>query len=409
LHAGIVDSLLMIVRLLFAAALGFFLVAAAPAHVDPRFVVHVTPEMLRHSRLQDILYFTGEAFAIVMLLFVVASRLSARLRDAASRIGRWPWVVAMVYFALLSTVTALLELPLSYYAGFVVPHQFALTHQTFPDWAVELAKGFAVNIALGAPIAALALFAIRRYRRWWIPLWIGTLPVSIIGVVIWPLFIDPLFNQFVPLKDPVLRAELLAEASRAGIEGGRVYQVDKSKQTTTMNAYVTGLGPSKRIVMWDTLLAKMTREEVLAVMAHEMGHYVLHHLWKGLAFSFLISLIVTITLQPATERLIARYGARWGIATAADPAALPLILAIVSLTMFLLSPAINGFSRHVEHQADVFGLELTHLNEPMASAFVKLTEDSKAIPNPNPFIEWWRYSHPSAAKRIAFALGHSSS
>ncbi|HWS72669.1 MAG TPA: M48 family metalloprotease, partial [Thermoanaerobaculia bacterium] len=196
-----------------------------------------------------------------------------------------------------------------------------------------------------------------------------------------------------------------AEAERAGIEGSRVYQVDKSKQTTTMNAYVTGIGPSKRIVMWDTLLAKMTREEVLAVMAHEMGHYKLHHLWKGLAFAMLTSLIITLTLQPATERLIARYGARWGIASPADPAALPLILAIVSLTMFLLSPAINGFSRHVEHEADIFGLELTHLREPMATALVKLTEDSKSIPNPNPFIEWWRYSHPSAEKRIAFVLG----
>jgi STE24 endopeptidase len=394
----------MIRRLLFAAALAFFLVAAAPAPPDPRFVVHVTPEMLRHSRIQDILYFTGQAYAIAMLLFVLATRVSARLRDTASRLGRRPFLVAMLYFALLSAVTAVLELPLDYYSGFVVPHQFALTHQTLADWSIELAKGFAVNIALGAPIAALALFAIRRYRRWWLPLWLGTLPVSIIGVVIFPLFIDPLFNNFVPLKDPVLRAQLLAEASRAGIEGSRVYQVDKSKQTTTMNAYVTGLGPSKRIVMWDTLLAKMNREEVLAVMGHEMGHYKLHHLWKGLAFALLISFIVTITLQPVTERLIARYGARWGISAAADPAALPLILAIVSLSTFLLSPAINGFSRHVEHEADVFGLELTHLREPMASAFVKLTEDSKAIPNPNAFIEWWRYSHPSAEKRIAFAL-----
>jgi STE24 endopeptidase len=400
----------MIRRLLFLAALALLLVAAVPARDprlvhDPRFVVHVTREMLRHSRIETALYFTGEIYAIIALLFVLATRLSARLRDIAVRIGRKPFFIAMVYFALLSAVTAILELPLSYYAGFAVPHEFALTHQTFAGWLLDFLKAFAVNIAVGAPVAALALLAIRLFpRRWWIPLWLGTLPLAIIGVVLWPLFIDPLFNDFVPLRDPVLRQQLLSEASRAGIEGGRVYQVDKSKQTTTMNAYVTGLGPSKRIVMWDTLLAKMTREEVLAVMGHEMGHYALHHLWQGLAFSILISLIVTITLQPATERLLARYGARWGIASPHDPAALPLILAVVSLTMFLLSPAINGFSRHLEHEADAFGLRLTHLREPMASAFVKLAEDSKGDPSPNAFIEWWCYSHPATDERIAFAL-----
>ena len=383
----------MLRRLLFLVALAFFLVAAAPAN-DPRFTVHVTAEMLRHSRIRDILYFAGEAYALAILFFVLATRISARLRDAATRLGRWPLVIAMVYFALLSTVTAALELPLSYYSSFVVPHQFALTHQTLGDWSIEFAKEFAVNIAIGAPIVALVFFAIRRYRRWWLPIWLGTLPISIIGVVIWPLFIDPLFNAFVPLKDPVLRAQLLAEAERAGIEGSRVYQVDKSKQTTTMNAYVTGLGPSKRIVMWDTLLAKMTREEVLAVMGHEMGHYKLHHLWKGLAFAMLTSLIITLTLQPATERLLATANSTLSESNAFEP-----------LSTFLLSPAINGFSRHIEHEADIFGLELTHLREPMATALVKLAEDSKSIPNPSPFIEWWRYSHPSTDKRIAFVLG----
>ncbi|MCU1245701.1 MAG: family peptidase [Acidobacteria bacterium] len=401
----------MIRRLTFAALVALLLIAesaaAAPAPPrDPRFVVHVTAEMLRHSRIRDVLYFVGEGYALAMLLLVLATGLSARLREAATRVGRKPFIVAMIFFALLSTVTALFEFPLSYYSGFVVPHQFALTHQTLGNWLLDFAKAFAVNIAIGAPVVALTLFAIRRFRRWWIVLWLGSLPISIVGVVIWPLFIDPLFNHFVPLKDPVLRSQLLSEASRAGIEGGRVYQVDKSKQTTTMNAYVTGIGPSKRIVIWDTLLAKMSRQEVLAVMGHEMGHFVLHHLWKGLAFSFLISFLVTITLQPATERLLARYGARWGIASPADPAALPLILAIVSLTMFLLSPAINGFSRHLEHEADIFGLELTHLNEPMASALVKLAEDSKGDPHPNAFIEWWSYSHPAADKRIDVALGH---
>lgn len=371
-----------------------------------RFEVRVTPEMLRHSRINNILYFTFEIFGILLLLAILATGVSARLRTLASRITRQQLVLAMLYFVLLSAVMALLEFPLTYYAGFVVPHEFALTHQTFAGWFGDEAKAFAVNIAIGAPIAALALFAMRRFKRWWLVLWLGTIPVTLIGIIVWPLFIDPLFNDFVPLRDPVLRQELLAEASRAGIEGGRVYQVDKSKQTTTMNAYVTGIGPSKRIVMWDTLLQKMDRDEVLAVMGHEMGHYVLNHLWKGMAFALLISFLITIVAQPALESLIARYGPAWGVETVFDPAALPALLLIVSLMTFLLSPAINGFSRHVEHEADAFGLELTHMNEATASAQVKLSEDSKSDPSPNAFIEWWRYSHPSSAKRIRFALSY---
>jgi STE24 endopeptidase len=380
---------------------------AKPAS-DRHFEVRVTPEMLRHSRISNVLYFTFELFGILMLVVILATGLSARLRNLAARITRRHFLMAMLYFVFLSSVTALLELPLTYYAGFTVPHEFALTHQTFWNWLSDYGKGFAVNLAIGAPIAALALFAIRHFRRWWLVLWLGSIPITLIGIIVWPLFIDPLFNDFVPLRDPVLKQELLAEASRAGIEGGRVYQVDKSKQTTTMNAYVTGIGPSKRIVMWDTLLEKMDRDEILSVMGHEMGHYVLNHLWKGLAFALLITLVVTVVAQPSLEWLIRRYGEAWRISSVWDPAALPALLLIVSILTFLLSPAINGFSRHVEHEADAFGLELTHMNEATASAQVKLSEDSKSDPSPNAFIEWWRYTHPSAAKRIRFALTYKA-
>jgi len=219
-------------------------------------------------------------------------------------------------------------------------------------------------------------------------------------VVIAPGGGNPVFNKFEPLKDQVLKQKLLEEASRAGIEGGRVYQVDKSKQTTTMNAYVTGLGPTKRIVLWDTLLAKMTHDEILAGMGHEMGHYVLHHVWQGLAWTITGSFFVLLLAQWAYER---------GTTDRGDPASLPLLLVIVSTISFFGAPIENGISRYYEHQADVFGLELTHLNEATASSFVKFAEDSKVNPNPSPFIEFWRYSHPSLQKRIDFALHYTPS
>src|SRR5205085_8388285 len=205
--------------------------------------------------------------------------------------------------ALLSVITTAFEFPLSFYAGFIVPHQFDLTNQTFGSWIGDFAKAFAVDVLIGALIAALALLGIRRVRRWWIVLWLGSIPLIILGVIITPLIIDPLFNKFEPLKDVQLRNDLLAQASRAGIEGSRVYEVDKSKQTKEMNAYVTGLGVSKRIVLWDTLLQKVDHDEILAVMGHEMGHYVLHHMWTGIAFGVAVSLFGFLIAQIAYERV----------------------------------------------------------------------------------------------------------
>lgn len=360
--------------------------------------------MRRHSRIEETLYFVGQLYGAAVLLLLLATGISRRLRDIAARIARWPLMGAALYFALFAVTTTVLSFPLDYYAGFIVPHQFDLTSQSFGGWLTDAAKGLGVGIALGAPVAALALFAIRRFRRWWLVLWLGSVPLILIGIVIWPLFVDPLFNQFVPLRDPVLRGRLLEEAGRAGIAGSRVYQVDKSKQTKEMNAYVTGLGPSKRIVLWDTLLSKMSHDEILAVMGHEMGHYVLHHLWKGFAFSLAVSFAVFLIGQRIAERGIVRFGPRWGFSSAADPAALPWLLLVLSLITFLLSPVISGFSRWEEHQADQFGLELTHLNEPSARAFIKFAEDSKQDPYPSRFIEWWIYSHPPLGRRVEFAL-----
>jgi Zn-dependent protease with chaperone function len=380
---------------------------AAPARRPPaaarRFTVRVTPEMIRHSRLNDVLYFASFLYSVGVMLLILQTRISARLRDVAVR-ARWRFVVYMFYFALLSLVITVFEFPLSFYEGFVVPHQFDLTNQSFASWIGDFAKAVGVDLLIGSFVAALALMGIHLFSRWWIVLWLGSIPLIILGIVITPLIIDPLFNKFEPLQDPQLRSGLLREASRAGIEGSRVYQVNKSKQTKTMNAYVTGLGPSKRIVLWDTLLAKLDHDEILAVMGHEMGHYVLHHLWKGMAFAIAIAFVGFFVAQKLYEWGLARWGTRWGISGRDDPAALPWLLLIAAVIGFLLSPITSGFSRQIEHEADKFGLELTHLNEPDASAFVKFAEDSKVDPDPPRFIEWWRYSHPATQRRIDFAL-----
>lgn len=371
---------------------------------EKRFEVQVTDEMRRHSRVGDTLYFVGAAWSFGMLVLLLVTGVSRRMRDAAARVTKKPFVMAMLYIALFTVAVAVLEFPLAYYGGFVVPHQFDLSDQTFGSWMGDMLKGLALNLVIGSVIGALALLAIRQFRRWWVVLWLTTVPLIILIVIIQPIVLDPIFNKFEPLQDQVLKQKLLDLASRAGIEGGRVYQVNKSKQTKTMNAYVTGIGPTNRIVMWDTLLAKMTHDEVLSVMGHEMGHYVMKHIWKTLAFLLAISIFVFYLTYRLYEPGLRRWGSRWGVTERGDPASLPWLLLVASAIAFLLSPVISGYSRNQEHAADMFALEVTHLNEPFATAFVKMAEDSKRDPSPHPFMKYWTYTHPPIAERIPFAL-----
>ena len=381
-------------------------VSASAAPLDPRFVVHVTPEMLRHQHILDTMYFAGFAYEVLVLAAILASGLAARLRDGAQRLVKWRFAQSMLFFVLLSLVTTVAEFPLDYYRGFIVPHEFALTHQTFAAWMSDLAKGLGVDVLIGCVLAALVLLAMRRVRRWWVVVWACSLPLVVAGVVATPLIIDPLFNDFRPLRDPVLKRDLLAEASRAGIDGARVYEVDKSKQTTTMNAYVTGLGPTKRIVLWDTLLAKLNHDEILAVMGHEMGHYVLDHIWKGIAFEAAVTFLGFALAQWLFERGLARWGEPVGDAGSRRPCLAAMAAPAGERAGVPLLAGLLVVLEHIEHQADQFALELTHLNEAAATSEVKFAEDSKVDPSPNRFIEFWRYSHPAAQRRIEFALSY---
>jgi Zn-dependent protease with chaperone function len=401
-------------RTLLKVALGIAVVTVAVAVVaqtqrkpkertsDDRFEVKITDEMLRHSRIRDVLYFVANGWGAGMMLLLLFTQASRRMRDAALRITKRPFVAAMIAIVLFICALSILDFPLAYYSGFHVPHQFDLSDQTFGSWMIDMLKGLAVNLVILMPLGALALLAMRRVKRWWLALWLGSIPVILAGALVQPIVLDPIFNKYEPLGDEVLHRKLLDLASRAGIERGRVYEVDMSKQTKTMNAYVNGIGPTARIVMWDTLLAKLNHDEVLAVMGHEMGHYVMKHMWKGIAFSIATSLFVFFAGQKIVERGLPRFG----FTTPGDPAALPWVLLVFGGISFLLTPVIAAYSRYGEHQADKFSLELAHLNEPMATAFRKMAEDSKRDPSPHPLIEYWRYTHPPIAKRIPFALSY---
>jgi Zn-dependent protease with chaperone function len=240
-------------------------------------------------------------------------------------------------------------------------------------------------------------------RRWWLYTGLAIIPFLVLMILVQPIWIDPLFNTFGPMKDKTTEAQILALADRAGIEGGRVYEVAKSEDTKALNAYVTGFGTTKRIVLWDTIIARLDREELLFVMGHEMGHYVLGHVWQLIGFFSLLVMATLYAIHLTAGWLIARYRDRIGFGNLGDIASLPLVLLLFGVYGLVVTPAATGFSRHAEHEADRFGLEITRNNHAAATAFVKLQTDNLAVPRPNRLMVLFRENHPPLGDRIDFS------
>jgi Zn-dependent protease with chaperone function len=234
----------------------------------------------------------------------------------------------------------------------------------------------------------------------------GTLPLIVAGALLQPLVIDPLYNRFTPLRDQHLKERILDLAARAGIPGRNVYEVDKSAQTVKYNAYVSGFGPSQRIVLWDTMLRGMDEDEILFVMGHEMGHYRLGHIWKGIALYSALSFFFFFLVARVAGWAAARFGAHWGIRDLGDVAAIPLLAATMSLLAMVTQPVVNGFSRAIEHESDVFAVEVTRDNDAGARAFLKLGSQNRSNPEPSAFVTLFLYTHPPLIERIRFAQAY---
>jgi Zn-dependent protease with chaperone function len=221
-------------------------------------------------------------------------------------------------------------------------------------------------------------------------------------MLIKPIWIDPLFNRFGPMKNQALEQKILALAARAEIEGSRVFEVQKSVDTKAVNAYVTGVFATKRIVLWDTLLAKLEEKEVLHVMGHEMGHYVKGHVPRSIVLSAVLTLIGLFLVDWCGRRLVTRYSDRLRFDSLSDVASVPLLLMLLEVAVLLLSPVALAYSRMQEHESDKFALELTHDNRAGALSFVKLQQENLSNPRPGPIFNLFRASHPSIGERIDF-------
>jgi STE24 endopeptidase len=363
-----------------------------------------TPLAVRYYRSGNVVWGIGTVLGLLIPGLILFSGFSARLRTMAFRLGR-RWLPSVVLYALLFTLTtALLTLPLAYYEGFVRQHAYGLSNQSLAKWAGDWLKGGLVS-GVGLALVLWIPYVLLRLspRRWWLYAGLTTIPIAAFVLVISPVWVDPLFNHFGPMKDRALEGRILSLAHRAGIPGSRVYQVDKSVDTKTVNAYVTGVGATKRIVLWDTILAKLEPDQIAFVMAHEMGHFVLHHV---LAFILVATILVTASLYVVHRfagGLIARFSHRFGFRELSDPASLPLLILLGSAVSFIATPLVLAFIRHQEHEADRFALELTRDNRAGASTFVRLQQENLGVPRPGALYMLWRGSHPSLGDRVDFA------
>jgi STE24 endopeptidase len=354
-------------------------------------------------RIGNLRWCLGVLFGLLIPGAILMTGFSAKLRDATARGGRRPWIALLLFLASYALIVFIAELPLSYWGSYVQPHEFGLSDQAFGKWFGDELKSLMLGVlALWLFVPGTLWFVRKSPDRWWVWTSLAAIPIAFLLLMLTPVFIAPLFNDFGPMKDASLEADILALAERAGIEGSRVFEVEKSLDTKTVNAYVTGLGATKRIVLWDTIIARLDRDELLVVMGHEMGHYVLGHVIRSM---LLLAVSIPITLylfHVIARRLIARYRSRFGFDSFGDVAALPLFALLISVFGLAIAPLSNVWSRHQEHESDRFALELTHDNQACARAFAELARTNLGNPRPGPLYVLWRASHPTLGDRIDF-------
>ena len=348
--------------------------------------------------LWDFIY--GAAISLLLLNL----RWSARMRDLAERLTRFRPLRTFVYWTQYSVVTFLLGAPLAIYEGYTRERRYGLATQTFGPWAWDQTKGMLLGIVLGG-LLVMALFGIVRRlpKTWWIWGSAVTMMFLLVAVLIGPIYLQPLFNKVAPLADPKVTEPILSLARANGIAAKFIYQMDASQQSTRMSANVSGLGQTMRITLTDNLLRRGSPEEIQAVMGHEMGHYVLNHVYKDLLFFFPALIVIGFALlRGSLDWFLKRWGGTWQIRGIGDPAIVPLVILLISIFGFILTPILNTQIRTEEREADMYGLNAARQPDGAAQGAIHLGEYRKM--RPGPIEEFVFFDHPSGFNRIHRAM-----
>lgn len=401
-------------RVILAGA-GLLLALPSLAHAAPFDVDHATQLWLSTlsapAKARSDAYFEGgewlnlwgTLFALGIIWFLLRIRLLPRVRDGMHRRGWRPWLGLLACALVFITVDTLLSLPWSIYAGFWREKQYGLMNQTLASWLGDQAIALVLSALFGSVLLLVIYAVIRKYpKRWWL---IGT---GVVGlaiaflVLITPVFIVPLFNTSTELPDGPVRTRVVAMAKAHGVPADHIYLVDSSRQSDRISANVAGIGPTIRISLNDNLLNKTSVPETAAVMGHELGHYVLGHVWRTIVVMTLLVGLLLWLVSRIAPALIRYGGERWGIRSLADPASLPVLAGVLSVLSLLATPAINTLIRVDESEADAFGLDTAREPDGFASAAMKLSAYRKI--EPGPLEEMLFFDHPSGKTRVRMAM-----
>lgn len=336
---------------------------------------------------------------LVVAWILLGTGLSVRIRNWAERVTRFRFLQTALYAFAYIGISSLVLLPWSAYEGYFREHQYGMSNQTLGAWLGDQGKGLAIGLVLGTLIIASVYAVMRKApRTWWLWGAVVVIVFAMFTVAIGPVYLEPVFNKFTPLPESPLKSEILSMARAQGIPATDVYGFDASKQTKRMSAHVSGLFGTTRISMNDNLMNRGSNEEIKAVLGHEMGHYVLNHVTKGITFIGLVIVAGFAFLRWSFDRVRTGFGGAWGIRDVGDPAGLPLLMVLLSVFFLLATPVNNTLTRTMEAEADNYGLNASRQPDGFAQAALHLSEYRKMTPGP--IEEFLFYDHPSGWNRI---------
>lgn len=386
--------------------------AQASDHFDPLTATNAyLATVPRDKKARSDAYFEGGYWLLLwdflasaaVYFLLLSTGWSARMRDLAERIIRFKPLQTILYWVQFVTVTSVVVFPLTAYEGFVREHAYGLATQTFGPWLGDKLKMLAVGIVLGGLFLIVIYGVLRRApRSWWIWGSVVTIVFQMFTAVIAPVYIAPLFNKYTELDDPRIKDPILSMARANGIPASNVYVMDASRQSTRVSANVSGFLGTERITLNDNLLKRCTLPEIETVMGHEIGHYVLNHVYKQVLFFGVLTVLGFAFLRWAVGRALTRWGGSWRVRGVDDVAALPLFALLISIYAFVLTPITNTYIRTMEYEADIFGLNAA--NQPDGEALIDLKLGDYRKLDPGPVEEFVFFDHPSGRVRIHAAM-----
>ncbi|EIJ81923.1 Zn-dependent protease with chaperone function [Bacillus methanolicus PB1] len=354
-----------------------------------------------YSKVRNLLFFLSTPLEWLLYTLILVSGLSKAFKRWAEQSAKIKFVQTAIYLFWLSLFAFIGTFPLNF-ISYSLSKSYHISVQTFNSWIKEELIDFWINYGIMLIIVTVLYWLTNKSRkRWWLYAWLLSVPFTLFMMFLRPVVIDPLYNDFYPLKNKELEAKILSMAEQANIPSEHVFEVNMAQKTTALNAYVTGIGSNSRIVLWDTTLNLLNEKQILFIMAHEMAHYVKKHLYIGIAGYLLLSLAGLYITSKAMNMAIRRWGNDLKISQVNDIASLPLILLIVSILMFASSPLSNVLSRYQEKQADQYAIEMTRDPAAAISTFQELTRAGLSQVNPPLLVKIFRYEHPTMLERIS--------